>query len=315
MPCPPPTVRVPPRGWSLPPAQPSAHPTPVLPFPHHHHSSSASPPSSLPPVSPSRTSAAANFTPAPQRTCPPPPGLPSPGQVAAAPRWGPRRATRHGGETQSVCGPSDKPLPRPPERRRPAGGQHRCAHVHTHRRPRTRLHAHTALPPPTQGVWDSGRGCSGITVLGPCGGAVPPGRPGAVSVLKGCWPSGGPCRVWTRCRVRTGSSREWWRTSGPGASRGPSVHTPCPRRRRTEPRRRPGAGGGARGRRGVQCACVCACAGRAARGAPAEPRLFARAGPQESVGLPLRGTTPLGRAGTRRRPRRAQRRRRPSRRT
>lgn len=246
---------------------------------------------------------------------PPPPGLPSPGQVAAAPRWGPRRATRHGGETQSVCGPSDKPLPRPPERRRPAGGQHRCAHVHTHRRPRTRLHAHTALPPPTQGVWDSGRGCSGITVLGPCGGAVPPGGPGAVSVLKGCWPSGGPCRVWTRCRVRTGSSREWWRTSGPGASRGPSVHTPCPRRRRTEPRRRPGAGGGARGRRGVQCACVCACAGRAARGAPAEPRLFARAGPQESVGLPLRGTTPLGRAGTRRRPRRAQRRRRPSRRT
>lgn len=112
-PCPPPTVRVPPGGWSLPPAQPSARPTHVLPFPHQHHSSSASPPSSLPSVSSSRTSAAANFTP--------------------APRWGPPRATRHGEETQSVCGPSDKPLPRPPERRRPAGGQHTCAHVHTHR--------------------------------------------------------------------------------------------------------------------------------------------------------------------------------------
>lgn len=29
-------------------------------------------------------------------------------------------------------------------------------------------------------------------MFGPCRGAVPPGRPGAVSVLKACWPSWGP---------------------------------------------------------------------------------------------------------------------------
>ena len=113
------------------------------------------------------------------------------------------------------------------------------------------------------------------------------------------------------CQVSTEVSGPQ-RPSPPGPPEGLPSTRPAPagagQRAREAARsgRRPGEGGGAQGRRGVRCACVFACAGRAARGTPSVP-----AG--RSAGV--RGTTPLGRAGTRRRPRRARRRRRPSRRT
>ena len=149
---------------------------PPLPRPHQQHSSSSNLPSSVLSVSSSRTSAHCQLhTCSPENVLP----LPDPRGSPLPARWllllaGDRPwATRHGEETQSLGGPSDKPLPRSPERQHPAGGQ---AHVRTCSHAQVTLaHACTALPPPTQGVWASGRGCSRITVFGPRGGRLLPG--------------------------------------------------------------------------------------------------------------------------------------------
>lgn len=162
-----PTIRVPRE------AGPCGLPTPILTFPHHQHSSLLS-------ISSSRTSATANFTPAPHRMCPPP----------ACPQGSPLLArrllllagdrpwvTRQGEETQSLHVPQEQAAPAPggPQSGwRPAGRQvHMCAcsHAQVCAGWRTR----SALPPPTQGVWATGQGCSRVTVFGPRRGRFLPG--------------------------------------------------------------------------------------------------------------------------------------------
>lgn len=176
--------------------------------------------------------------------------------------------TRHGEETQSLHGPQSgwRPSKRAGARVRMLTCTGVCRLAYT----RTRLHAHTALPPPTQGAWASGRGCSRITVFGPHARAVPPGRPGAVGVLKGCWPGWGPVRgVDTPPRADgqlEGGVEDVWAGGLLRAFCPHILHPPGPDR---EPGRRPRAGGRAQGRRGVRCAC--AWAGRAALGSPSVP--------------------------------------------
>lgn len=109
---------------------------PPLPRPHQQHSSSSNLPSSVLSVSSSRTSATANFTPAPQRTCSPclTPGAPlsRPGgccsSLGTAP--GPPDTER---KRKAWAGPVTSRSRGPQSGSTPQEGRHTCAHVHTHR--------------------------------------------------------------------------------------------------------------------------------------------------------------------------------------
>lgn len=98
----------------------------------------------------------------------------------------------------------------------------------------------------------------------------------------------------------------------PDSLRPHTLPPPAPDR---EPRRRPEAGDGPEWAAEPGAGGACGVRVSVQGGRRAERPLFPPAGPQESTRSTLRGTAPLGRAGTRKRPRRARRRRRPSRQT
>ena len=82
------------------------------------------------------------------------------------------------GNPKLGCAPGTSRSRRPPEQLVPRqDGRYTCAHVHMHRCVQAGIpwHTRSALPPPTQGVWASGRGCSRLTVFGPRGGRFLPG--------------------------------------------------------------------------------------------------------------------------------------------
>lgn len=304
------------------PPQPSAHPTPILTFPHHQHSSSSNPPSSLLSISSSRTSATANFTPAPHRMCPPPrlpPGLPSPGQAAAAPRWGPplgHPTGRGNPKLARVPGTSRSRSRRPPERLAPG----RTAGTHVRMFTRTGVcrlaHPGARAQPflrPLRGSGPLAKAAAGSQCLDPAGGGSSRAprrswRVEGVLARAGCGHAAA-CRRAARGR---GGRRLGW---GPPESLRPhTLPLPAPDR---EPGRQPEAGDGPEWAAEPGAGGACGARARASvqGGRRAERPLFPPAGPQEFTGSTLRGTAPLGRAGTKRRPRRARRRRRPSRRT
>ena len=191
---------------------------PPLPHPHQQHSSSSNLPSSVLSVSSSRTSATANFTPAPQKTCSPclTPGAPlsRPGgccsSLGTAP--GPPDTER---KRKAWAGPVTSRSRGPQSGSTPQEGRHTCAHVQRTADPRTRLHSPSSTHSGGVGLWP--RLQQDHSVWTPWG-AAPPGRPGAVSVLKGCWPSWGPVRGVDTLSRADGQLGEGWKTSGPGAS-------------------------------------------------------------------------------------------------
>lgn len=178
-----PTIRVPreagPCGLPSPaPTPPPSSPSPTINTPR--------PPTHPPPCFPSHP-AGPRLLPTshllPTECAPPPPAprapLSWPGGCCSSLGTAPGSPDRERKPKACTC-PRNKPLPLP-EAPRAAGarqdGRYTCAHVHTHRcvQAGTPWRTHSALPPPTQGVWATGQGCSRVTVFGPRRGRFLPG--------------------------------------------------------------------------------------------------------------------------------------------